>query len=296
MSQRAATSAHALDLAVMRSARRAIPHVARTAGRVSRWSWRLAAALDPALLVDEPWQCVKHELRRSGELRSYRVRGSDAIVCIRHGTRDLDVLNEIFRDRIYAFPPEVVRVLGSRSEPAKVVDLGGNIGLFGAWLTAALPEHELVVYEPDPGNAEVLSRCITANNNGDRWRAVQACASNADGSARFLSGEHWGSRVVTDDEEATGTVRVVDVFPDLEGASFAKIDIEGGEWSILMDPRFECLSLPVIAMEYHPWLCPEPDARALATERLVAAGYEVRGVFHDDEAGHGMVWAWKDGA
>ena len=47
------------------------------------------------------------------------------------------------------------------------------------------------------------------------------------------------------------------------------MDIEGGEWEILGDPRFEELGLTALALEYHPDQAPGADPRALRS-RLYA--------------------------
>ena len=45
-------------------------------------------------------------------------------------------------------------------------------------------------------------------------------------------------------------------------ADLVKIDIEGGEWPILTDPRFAQLPTPALVIEYHPAGCPGPDPQA----------------------------------
>ena len=92
--------------------------------------------------------------------------------------------------------------------------------------------------------------------------------------------------------EGDSTVPVVDALERLRDADLVKIDIEGGEWAILGDPRFEDLPARVVVLEYHPYLCPGPDARSAALELLSRAGFEIRPFEHRSD-GTGMLWAWR---
>jgi hypothetical protein len=134
---------------------------------------------------------------------------------------------------------------------------------------------------------------MEANCSGDRWRLIEAAAMDRDGSVAFLSGVFSRSRI----EPGEGTIEVeaVDVFPYLERADLAKVDIEGGEWAILADPRFRELEVPAIVLEYHPDQAPGDDPKVLALEAVKGAGYEAR-VVEEFAPGQGMLWAWRAGS
>jgi FkbM family methyltransferase len=170
------------------------------------------------------------------------------------------------------------------------VDLGSNIGLFSAFFLTRYPEAEIVGFEPDPENLEVLEATIAVNGKGSTWNVVEACASNRPGSFAFASGNANLSRIASADE-AERVVAAVDVFPYLEQADVAKINIEGGEWDLLLDPRFAELELPALVIEYHDILSPQPDFHALTIERLTSAGYRTEQVFLTGT--EGVLWAWK---
>ena len=73
------------------------------------------------------------------------------------------------------------------------------------------------------------------------------------------------------------------------------MDIEGGEWPILNDPRLAELRARAIVLEWHAVGCPEPDARAAALARLATAGYV--GLHESEDFGYrGLVWAWREPA
>jgi len=79
---------------------------------------------------------------------------------------------------------------------------------------------------------------------------------------------------------------------DVCAADLVKVDIEGGEWDILLDPRFAQNPPRAIVLEYHPHLCPGDDPRAAAQEALARAGLSMAPIWHRAD-GYGMLWAWR---
>ena len=232
---------------------------------------------------------AREGLRREG-IFVYRLRLNGLRVAIRHRTGDVVTLGEVFHEHDYRPPPEMEHVLSSVE---RIVDLGANVGLFGAFAIARWPHAEIVAFEPDPANAAVHERTIAANRMQDRWRLVRAAAAAHDGTAAFVFGQVALSHLAEGDAEGqTIDVPVHDVMAELSRADLLKMDIEGGEWAILGDPRF-CEAPPrALVLEYHPWLCPGPDARAAAESALRAAGLSMQSIWHRDD-GHGMLWAWR---
>lgn len=234
--------------------------------------------------------CARQITRRHG-VRSYRLRGSNVHVLVRHSTGDLITLEEVLADRQYEPPPELAEMFEGNGSPLTVADLGANVGLFSAWLLARRPDAELIAFEPDPANAAVLEQCIRANGRDPEATIVRAAAAPADGELRFLSGELAASRQV---EQGGTTVPAVDVFPYLERADFVKVDIEGGEWPLLSDRRFRELPARALVLEYHPHLCPGSDPRATADALLADAGWTyVEHMDFEMPPGHGVLWAWR---
>jgi FkbM family methyltransferase len=231
--------------------------------------------------------CLRQITRRTG-VRSYRLRGSDVRIVVRHSSGDLITLEEVLAERQYQPPAHLERLFESNGKPLTVADLGANIGLFSAWLIARIPDARIVAFEPDPANADVLERCVSSN--AAAVEVVRAAAAPSAGRLRFAAGANAASRVV---DEGGIDVDAVDVFPYLERADFVKIDIEGGEWALLDDPRFASLPARGLVLEYHPHLCPEADPRARAERLLTASGWKLTHMDFDMPAGHGVLWAWK---
>src|SRR4051812_46826736 len=83
--------------------------------------------------VRERGRFVARQLRPTGKVERYRVRGTDVPVLLRHGTVDVFTFDEVFHRHLYDPPPAVAAALDAAPQP-RVADLGANIGLFGAWV------------------------------------------------------------------------------------------------------------------------------------------------------------------
>jgi len=254
---------------------------------------RVVATLLRRVVVRESARFAVRELLRRPGLARYRVAGSGLAVFVRHGTADVPTLDEVFLRRDYDPPEEVAALLCALRSPLRVLDLGANIGLFGVFVLGLEPGARITAVEPDPANADLLRRCIAANRPDGGWTLTQAVAANHEGSLPFLAGRFSLSAVAGPDElEGATLTRAVDALPLLADSDLAKIDIEGGEWAILGDPRFGRCAPGALVVEYHSHRCPQPDPRAAAWELLEDAGYRIhegaRGA-----GGAGILWGWR---
>ena len=269
---------------------------------------RLVRTVGAASCVREPLRFCGRELSGRRRTEAYRLRGSELRAMIRHPLLDLWVLEEIFRKRAYALPAAVEQRLRSLGRALRVLDLGGHVGLFGLWFLSLFDDARVTSFEPDPGNAAVLRRCVAANGLAASWEVIEAAASNSDGTASFLS--EFQLSQIGDDPSALGperegleqifpflagrplmkprpvTVATRDVLPDLRECDFLKLDIQGGEWDLLTDPRFGQLSATALVIEVHPQGCPAGDHVALAAERLENAGFSLE----PPVPAHGVEW------
>jgi FkbM family methyltransferase len=240
-----------------------------------------------ASLVEPSWRFALNELRPGGSVRRYRLRGSKVTIALRHHSPDVMVLDEMLAQEEYAYPRAVAEALWGTAAP-RVVDLGANIGLFGALILDQFPHATVVGVEVDPANADVHETAIAANPGTD-WKLIRGAAATTAGRARFVLGTYTTSRAARPQDQAT-EVETIDVLPLMGTADFVKIDIEGGEWAILEDPRFRALQARAVVVEYHRHLCPESDPREAAVRRLEAAGYETEAGRLKPAYGAGLVW------
>jgi FkbM family methyltransferase len=248
-------------------------------------------ALCAAIVRESPAFFVREVVRPRG-LREYHIRENGVQVALRHAAHDSATLAEVFYRRDYDPVEEVTEAVGAANT---IVDLGANIGLFGAFAVRHWPQSKIVGYEADPENVAVHQRTILANGLGERWRVVSAAAGAHDGEVELAAGRAMGSFVVergTDPGVPTIRVPIEDVLPQVCAADLVKVDIEGGEWEILLDPRFAQNPPRAIALEYHPHLCPGEDPRATAEAALARADLSIASIWHRPD-GYGMLWAWR---
>jgi FkbM family methyltransferase len=280
-------------------------------GRLASLKTRLARTRDAATNVHERGRFVGRELVGRPITSVYRLRHSTFRAAIRHPLFDMWVLDEIFRNRAYALPPAVEERLRKLDRPVRVLDLGGHAGLFGLWFRGAFADAQITSYEPDPENVVVLRQAVRINRLGALWSVVEAAAFTSEGSATFMSDgplsqfagtpdalrdEHaaleqifpflHGRRLLTPREV---TVRTTDVMPALAECDFLKLDIQGGEWPLLTDPRFAQLSAVALVIELHPQAAPVDEPLAWTTALLERLGFTL-----DVMPAHGkerIIWA-----
>ena len=142
----------------------------------------LTARVICARLVNESTSFFARELLRPTGVHVYRLRANGVRVAIRHQGADAATLAEVFHHRWYDPPAQVSTLVG---EPKGILDLGANIGMFGAAAVARWPTAQVVAYEPDPANAAVHERTIAVNGLAERWRLEPP--PRAAGTARFAS-------------------------------------------------------------------------------------------------------------
>jgi FkbM family methyltransferase len=247
------------------------------------------AARTLARFVREPVRFFANELRRAGGMRAYTLRDSGQVVLLRHGTVDSWTFDELFHLRLYEPPAAVAAVLAPIERPV-VLDLGANIGMFGLDARGRYPGARVTAYEPDAESAAIHRHLIERNGAPADWRLVEACAGPRDGTVTFLPGQETESRIVDGPVAGSVTLPMEDVLPAFAGADLVKLDIEGGEWALLEDPRFAAAR--VVVVEYHPPGCPGPDTHAAARALLEGHGYEFLPLF-EHPGGVGMAWALK---
>jgi FkbM family methyltransferase len=199
------------------------------------------------------------------------------------GNNDYGVAYEVYISRTYE--------LAERLDPERVelvVDMGANVGFSVLlWLTR-FRRCQVIAFEPHPGHAAQLRRHLDLNDAAGRVILHEAAAGS---SERDLVLTDLGSSSTVLESGEGLPVRVVDVFPLLVNRriDLMKVDIEGGEYEILEDPRFVTLDVRALIMEWHKR---EQRGRRDVLDRLAALGFRTQEF--GDEGTHGMLWATRD--
>ena len=261
--------------------------------------------LAAAWKTSTPLRYLTGEVLARGQVHSYRLRGDDRLVVVRHGI-DGEAFYESFLGGEYEPPAALIPRIGV---PTRVLDVGAKIGMFSAWAARRWPTASVHAYEPEPTNLAQLRHwlelCrVDATKGIAPAPAVTvhpAAVTTTVGTAPLATGgagapEASGAGA----PEASGAepaleVPTVDFFAELAGspaADLVKIDIDGGEWALLADPRLAEIERLVIVLAYHPDGAPSLPAFTAASRLLEAADFEV-GYPVPNVWGHGTLWAWK---
>jgi len=185
---------------------------------------------------------------------------------------DLAIAYEIMFDRVYDLPedlaPETIH---------RIIDLGANVGYSCLYWARRCPFAKIEAFEPHPVHADLLRWHIARNGLGNRIRVHAAAAGTYDGTT-FLTDEGENSKLAptADASARTVNVAIVDFF-EVVGASsidILKIDIEGGEYAILNDPRFAGIRARLIVLEYHGRFA-EMSGEIWCQNRLTELGYTI---------------------
>ena len=235
----------------------------------------------------------------------YRLRRSRQVAVIRHRTADVEVLNEIFGGtggRLAYEPPAGFGLALDRNPSPRILDLGGNVGMFGLYALHRWPGAAVQSFEPDAENARLLSATIAENRLQHIWTLIPAAVANHSGTMAFRPGLSSESHLVgVEAGSGTGTadgvveVPVKDLFALGGHQDLVKMDIEGGEWTLLADSRMAHLDADLIVLEWHAQGCPAPDPRSHVIRLLRDAGYGE--LYEPIEPSHcGMLWARRSAA
>jgi FkbM family methyltransferase len=171
---------------------------------------------------------------------------------------------------VFVGQPYNVSVADART----IVDLGANVGYSALYFAIHHPQAAIYAFEPHPAHFSRAEELIEANALADRVRLIQAAASTSDGEVR-LSDNGTCSKVVGDGSRTTFSVPAVDLFSwcqTIGKIDLLKIDIEGGEYLFLGDPRFRDLDCANIVMEWHSTPTRD-DGAGWCIAALKAAGY-----------------------
>jgi FkbM family methyltransferase len=170
-----------------------------------------------------------------------------------------------------------------------VVDLGANVGFSLLHWLVQFPQCRVLAFEPNPRLVPQVRRNLALNHFEGRVELLQA-AAGASTRKMLLTDAGSSSSLTEEPSPTTHSVEVLDIFSLLSGKSIdlLKIDIEGGEYEILADPRFEGLDVKVIVLEWHR----RTDAKAdkqWCEERLKGLGFKIDEFI--SEPTFGMLWA-----
>ncbi len=190
-----------------------------------------------------------------GQKRIVQVRYADLSepVCVRMGSPDLWVLEEIFSRGEYRRVAE--HDLG---EVRQIVDLGSNAGMSIRFWLSRWPDARVIGVEPDPHNFEVASLNARQHRGGANVRMVRACVA---GEARLVTLDRrkdeskyimTSVRPSADAIPAWPLTRILEEQGALPVIDLLKVDIEGAEREVFAHCAEWIGRVRHMVLEVHP--------------------------------------------
>jgi FkbM family methyltransferase len=226
-------------------------------------------------------------LSRSSKEIIVKLAKSKKIIIRPLPTNDLATAYEIFLDEAYQQPIEVPDI-----SPELIVDIGANVGYSIIYFIQKYPNARLIAFEPLPIHLEIINKHLEVNQISNRVEVLEMAVSNTD-SNMFIINKGCESVVIENFENDCLPIKVCDFFAfvGINKIDLLKMDIEGGEYSILNDERFEAINIRNIVLEWHNTES-VINGHQWCSNRLTALGYKVvNGKLRYQNAG--ILWAWK---
>jgi FkbM family methyltransferase len=226
-----------------------------------------------------------------GRAITVRLRSGERLILRCSPATDISVAYEVFVMEIYRTPtsPDFATV-------RRIVDLGANVGYTVVYFARRFPKAHIDAFEPNPKELQLLARHLRINGIRERVTIYPGAVGTAAGHA-LLSVDSGRSQIISERSGQTISVEVMDFFAAIQKGriDFLKMDIEGGEYRILMDDRFAALDLGVVAFEWHSSI-DIPNAQTVYRCRLDSLGWHVSDGVRDECAGwpQGIMYADHD--
>lgn len=162
-----------------------------------------------------------------------------AVVCAR----------EIFRDQCYRF---------DTLSPKVIIDCGANIGVASIWFAYFYPSATINAYEADPKIFQALEQNIIKLGLLDKVIPLNKAVWSHGQGITFMAEGGSSGRVVDPHESASdrdklivNTISLSEILSSHESIDLLKIDIEGGENTVLLDSNVDLGRVKRIFLEYH---------------------------------------------
>ncbi|MEO6837853.1 MAG: FkbM family methyltransferase [Ginsengibacter sp.] len=158
------------------------------------------------------------------------------------GPEYLHGLKEIFLEGVYN---------QKLPENAYILDCGAHIGLSVIYLKSICPTANIVCFEPDAKNFDLLQRNITSHQLKN-VEAKEEAVWVENTSLNFIQDGNMGSKIGEAKSSHSVTVKATRLKDFLDKkVDFLKMDIEGAEYNVLKDISDSLKNVNKMFIEYH---------------------------------------------
>jgi FkbM family methyltransferase len=187
-----------------------------------------------------PLKKIYYKHLNSGKVRSHKLFGNDFFFI--NPTELMHGLNEIFIEEVYKqrLPPNPF-----------IIDCGANIGLSIIYLKRMFPDAEIIAFEPDEENFNLLQKNIKSFDYKN-IKALKEAVWIENTTLQFAGEGSMSSRIHAEVSNHTVPVKAIRLKDFLDRpVDFLKIDIEGAEFQVLMDIADQLKYINNLFLEYH---------------------------------------------
>lgn len=227
-------------------------------------------------------------LSKTSEPITVRLKTGVSLTLRPEPTTDLATAYEIFLGQAYHQPDQVPRI-----SPQLIIDIGANVGFSVIYWSAIYPYAQIVAFEPLEIHLRMIRENVAKNKLSDRVKIISHGVSNKEYEAFIVERENESIVVDVAEQGNYHKIKILDLFKEIgnQRIDLLKMDIEGGEYSILNDDRFKQLNIKQIVMEWHN-TDEILDGYQWCVNRLFELGFNtIDGEIRYPQAG--VIWAWK---
>ena len=200
---------------------------------------------------------LQYRLTPKGKLVTLDIKGNT--VSVRKGTPDLSVAVSCLNGEF-----DILRYLLPEHYDGTIVDAGGYIGTATIALNDIFPSAKIVVIEPSNKNLEVLRQNVAHLPNVKVIHGALVGTTEKTIQLNNRGTGEWGFTVVskpTDNPNAsflqeTPAFRLSDLVKEDEKIGLLKLDIEGGELSLLENDMESLRNIDSVFAELHDKITP----------------------------------------
>lgn len=144
-----------------------------------------------------------------------------------------------------------------------ILDCGANIGMSVIYMKQLYPDAEIVAFEPDEINFDLLTKNVDSFNlKGVTLKKEAVWKEKA--ILKFSNESTMGSKITADPSGATRDVQAIRLKDYLNRPiDFLKMDIEGAEYEVVMDLADQLHQVKNFFLEYHGTYAQQKELLAL---------------------------------
>lgn len=207
---------------------------------------------------------LRYQVTSKGALVTIPIAGHD--IRVRRGTPDLSVALSCLHGEF-----DLVKHLFPADFDGTIVDAGGYIGTATLALKGLFPQAKIIVIEPSEDNLSVLRENLAGTTGVEIVHGALVGTPEKTIELHNRGTGEWGFTVVSDPHDnpntsalnSTPAYRLSDLKPEGETIGLLKLDIEGGEYSLLENDMASLLDIDVVFAELHDRIVPGCEKKYL---------------------------------